>query len=235
MTSRLSLALAAALGLVLAGCNNDANTDGTAGPGDVDRPLDGTAADRAAMNDPAAGDALADAPMGNRAGADTSTLGAATDGPLSQAAALAAVMAVDEHEVAAAEQADDRDLDDAVDDFVDKLEDDHRRNLAATRALLDTTGGTPGADDPGLDRMREKHKAERERLAGLEDDADYQRAWLDAMVTGHTEALEMLDSQLIPAATDDPVREHLQKTRQAIARHLETAQGLRDQTAGANR
>lgn len=236
MKTRLPLVLAAAIGLALAGCNDNRTGDETtSGPGGAAPHADSAAgaADAPAMNDRTAADGLANADAGNTAG----TLGMAegASGTMSQAAALAAVMAVDEHEVAAAEQADGRDLDDAVEEYADQLENDHRRNLAATRALLDSTGGTAGADSPELDAMRQKHRTERERLAGVEDDAEYQRAWLEAMVADHTAALEMLDSQLIPAATDDPVREHLQKTRQAIAGHLETAQQLRDEAGTANR
>lgn len=236
MKRRIPFILAAAVGLALAGCNNDDRTgdETTSAPGTA-APYGDTAgagaADQAAMNDPAAADALA----GNAAERGTLGMAEGGAGAMSQAAALAAVMAVDEHEVAAAEQADDRDLDDAVEEYANQLENDHRRNLAATRALLDTTGGSAGADTPELDAMRQKHRTERERLAGLEDDAEYQRAWLEAMVTDHTAALEMLDSQLIPAATDEPVREHLQKTRQSIAAHLETAQRLRDDAGTANR
>jgi putative membrane protein len=39
----------------------------------------------------------------------------------------------------------------------------------------------------------------------------------------------MLDNQLIPAAEDDPVREHLTTTRDTIAAHLEQAQALQSQ------
>jgi len=73
--------------------------------------------------------------------------------------------------------------------------------------------------------VREKHEQERERLADMEGD-EYQRAWLEAMVQGHQEALDMLDNRLIPAATVSEVQQHLNTTREAIARHLETAQGL---------
>ena len=99
-----------------------------------------------------------------------------------------------------------------------------------------TAGGTAGsgamahdamdaAAHPDLAEMKRKHDAQREQLAKLEGDA-FEKAWIDAMATGHQEALTKLDSELIPSATDSRVRDHLQTTRKAIAAHLETAKTL---------
>lgn len=166
-------------------------------------------------------------------------------GTLDQRRALEMVVAVDEHEIAAAEQAREKDVDQDVLDYANTLHTDHTRNLEQTRQLLDDAAGGDGmamdgtdtagtiastdglATDPAMDvdQMREKHEQERERLADMEGD-EYQRAWLEAMVQGHQEALDMLDNRLIPAATVSEVQQHLNTTREAIARHLETAQGL---------
>lgn len=98
------------------------------------------------------------------------------------------------------------------------------------------TGGTTGSGamthgamdataHPDLVEMKRKHDAQREQLAKLEGQA-FEKAWVEAMVTGHQEALTKLDSELIPSATDSRVRDHLQTTRKAIAGHLEIAQNL---------
>lgn len=82
-----------------------------------------------------------------------------------------------------------------------------------------------GGSDAEVDAMRQKHEAERQRLSALEGE-EFARAWVDAMVMGHEEALNRLDTQLIPNAGDAGVAEHLRQTRTAIARHLETGRGL---------
>ena len=52
------------------------------------------------------------------------------------------------------------------------------------------------------------------------------------MVKGHEEALAKLDNELIPGATDQAVRQHLQDTRAAISRHLDTGRSLQSSTGG---
>lgn len=233
-----------ALTLALAACNNDGVNDAdTAGP----------LADNAAIG--------TDGTMGGADGALVDTRpadgmdGAAMGGDRT---ALAMVTAVDEHEIAAAEMAQAKDIDDDVEDYADMLVEDHTRNLEKTRTLaanvgtgtgmgaagtgtdmgatgtsgadmgMADTAGMGGADNPDLAAMRSKHQSERERLAALDGD-EFETAWLDAMVAGHQEALTMLDDRLIPGATDDQVRQHLTDTRTAIANHLQRAEELRGQ------
>lgn len=96
---------------------------------------------------------------------------------------------------------------------------------AGTTATDAMAGGSAMADDADLRAMREKHDAERQRLAAL-DGEEYTREWIAAMVQGHEEALAKLDNELIPNASDAEVTRHLETTRTAIAGHLETARSL---------
>lgn len=92
-------------------------------------------------------------------------------------------------------------------------------------------GGAMGAGgDAELAAMRQKHESERTRLAALEGE-EFERAWIEAMVRGHTEALAKLDNELIPGAGDSGVSQHLRDTRAAIQRHLDTAQSLQGGTS----
>ena len=52
------------------------------------------------------------------------------------------------------------------------------------------------------------------------------KAYIDAMVKGHTEALAVLDNKLIPKATTQAVKDHLAATREHVAHHLERAESL---------
>ncbi|ATD67297.1 hypothetical protein CNR27_07465 [Luteimonas chenhongjianii] len=105
---------------------------------------------------------------------------------------------------------------------------------AATAGNTDTGAGSMSHGEadatahPDLAEMKRKHDAQREQLAQLEGQA-FEKAWIEAMVMGHQEALTKLDSELIPSASDSRVRDHLQSTRAVIAAHLETARALQQQ------
>lgn len=165
--------------------------------------------------------------------------------------ALMAVMEVDRHEIEAAEAALSKNVQGEVRAYAETLKTEHARNLEATRALLGTgsqtgsemttvAGGTAtttasvdanvGNTPPDLIEMKRKHDAEREALTAMSGD-EFQKAWVDAMAMGHQEALTKLDSDLIPGATDERIKAHLQTTRTAISAHLDTAKRLQQQAA----
>lgn len=161
---------------------------------------------------PPAGAAVAPAPSG-------------ADRAMSQAAALQTIVEIDQHEIAAAEQAQQKALPAEVKAFAETLRNDHSRNLTMSRNLLDGAGDRDAMGKSAIAELRSRHEAERRQLADLDGDA-YQAAWLDAMVRGHADTLDKLDNQLIPAASDENVKRHLTETRDAIADHLQEAKAL---------
>jgi putative membrane protein len=228
--------LAGALALALAACNADRSADtpsGETGPrsGATDDP-------NAGHPDATGGDAAAPGAMGAASGADSSAM--ATDLAPADRNALMSVMEVDRHEIASAEAALAKGVGEDARRYAETLRDDHTRNLETTRSLLggSAAGASPGTatgaagpgddampSDPGVAAMSREHESERQRLDVLQGDA-FESAWIDAMAKGHEKALGMLDGQLLPGASDDRVRSHLQATRDAVARHLETAKSL---------
>ncbi|MGJ4728044.1 DUF4142 domain-containing protein [Luteimonas sp. SDU101] len=98
-------------------------------------------------------------------------------------------------------------------------------DVAAAGPRVGSDVGPGSAATPELAAMKEKHEAERSRLAALKGE-EFSREWVAAMVKGHEEALAKLDNELIPGATDPAVTAHLQSTRSAISRHLDTARSL---------
>ena len=231
--------LAAALAIALAGCNDTNNNDADAPDTSAATGMD------AADTGDAAADATASDAMGDAPGAMPADAMATADGAGAPAdrKALMAVMEVDRHEIASAEAALAKNVEGDARSYAETLRDDHSRNLDATQGLMGSAAGTAGAstdamgdnsamaaDDPELAAMKQKHDAERERLAALEGEA-FTIAWVDAMAKGHEEALGKLDNQLIPGASDAAVRTHLENTRTAIARHLETARSLQQEDA----
>jgi len=183
----------------------------------TDADTDTAATDAATPADAGAPDAM---PPGS-AMPDATEPAAGTTAP---GEALAFLVVVNEHEIAAAEQARDKQLEAKVRAYADMLHADHSKNLAETRAVADSAGAAV-TDTPDVDAQRQKGKDELEQLGGLEGDA-YAKAYLDAMVKGHNDALVLIDTRLVPAATDEAIKQHLNTTRDAIAKHLEEAKQL---------
>lgn len=194
----------AALLLVLAltACNDRRDADHERGDGvsDATQP-DGTLA---SSTDPAA--------MGDTH--DASATSGGNDGEL-----LGVLAAINQHEIDAATQAKQHKLPADVAKFADMMLADHRDNLQKTRAL--------GANDQAPKAMAQAEKG-KQHLQELGDtpDPQYAKAYVDAMVKGHSEALAALDDQLIPAAQAGPVKTHLKDTRAKVAEHLEHAKAL---------
>lgn len=135
------------------------------------------------------------------------------------AAALGVLNAINAHEIAAGEQALRKNVGGEVARYAQMMIDQHTQNREQTNAL--------GPDQNAADAKAQRDKSTRE-LAALdkaEGDA-YARAYVDAMVKDHGEALQMLDSTLIPGAGSPQVRQHLTTTRAHVARHLEEAKAL---------
>jgi putative membrane protein len=151
----------------------------------------------------------------------TDATGTQPAGNLSEAerGALGVLNAINEHEVAAGRQALSKNVPDNVAKFAQMMIDEHSKNRDQTNRF------GPNADDPKAAAQRTKGKAELDTLDKQSGDA-YAKAYVDAMVKGHTEALATLDNDLIPAATDAAVKTHLTDTRAAVARHLESAKQL---------
>lgn len=140
---------------------------------------------------------------------------------LSQADALALLVAINEHEIAAADQALRKNVTGAVRQFADMMRVDHTRNLTDTTKL-----GGAASTHPTVTGQKRKGEAELRTLDAQTGNA-YEKAYMDAMVKGHEEALGAIDNAMLPAATDDRVRQHFTATRTAVANHLERARQVR--------
>ncbi|MEG3192586.1 DUF4142 domain-containing protein [Lysobacter sp. D1-1-M9] len=203
---------------------------------------------------PPPGTEAADPAVTDGALTDTMAMDQSAVGSDQGAEALALVMAVDEHDIAAAEQARDKDVDGEVREFADMLHTEHTQNLETTRQLMQNTGGAVGdsaeasADPavrgdvagpqagamadvgnmPEVQAQRQKGEMVLRDLGAMEGD-EYEQAYIDAMVQGHTDALAMLDERL-QGVDDEQIRQHLTMTRDAIASHLERGQELQGKT-----
>ncbi|AXK73148.1 DUF4142 domain-containing protein [Lysobacter sp. TY2-98] len=213
MNTKTPLALAAAALVLFAtsACNRNADTSG--GTDNTPAPAAETPATPAPATTPPA---------------DTTTPPPAATP--TQPEALALLNVVNDHEVKTAEQAKSKHVTGDVLAFANLMQTEHGKNMADTKALLDKNGGAP-ADTPAITEMKSKGDAETQQLAALEGDA-YAKAYIDAMVNGHQDALTKLDTMLIPAATDDAVKKHLQMTRDHVQQHLDKAKAIQTKLGG---
>lgn len=145
------------------------------------------------------------------------------DGTVAPAAddslALGLLAAVNDHEIKAAQQALSKQVSAPVADYARLMEKEHTDNLVATQAL----GAL--ADTPEVQAMKEKAASDLAEL-GKQSGKAYETAYVDAMVKGHTEALALIDGRLLSLSSVGPVRDHLTKTREHVAMHLEAARKL---------
>lgn len=196
----------------------DASATGTAQDGSAMPPnttdADGNRGDAApAGSNPADAGATAQDANGTMPGGSDAAAGGG-DG-----AALGLLGAVNQHEIDAARQAQKKGVDGDVLEFAKMMETDHGTNQDRVRSL--------GAMAETADVKAQKDKGAKE-LAMLDKSSGeaYEKAYIDAMVKGHQDALNAIDNKMLPAATTDAVRQHLTTTRAAVAKHLERAKEI---------
>lgn len=133
--------------------------------------------------------------------------------------ALGLLAAVNEHEIAAGQQAESKKVSAPVLAYAQMMIKQHGENLTQTKAL-----GTL-ASTPEVQAMKDKGKSDLDAL-GQKNGKDYEAAYIDAMVDGHIEALGLIDGRLLSLASVGPVKEHLIATRGHVVTHLEEAKKL---------
>jgi len=146
---------------------------------------------------------------------------AAPKGAMDQSAALGVLSAINHAEIDAGKLAQDKAKSGPVREYAARMVKEHTQN--------DTQAQTwkPDPDAAPARAQKAKGQAELKQLSALDGDA-FERAYVQAMVKDHTEALRMLDQKLIPAAEQAPVRAFLKETRAHVADHLAAAQRLQD-------
>jgi len=134
-------------------------------------------------------------------------------------AALGALNAINELEIAASNQALKNNVSAPVAEYARMMVEEHTANREKTSAM------SPRIDAPLATAQKTKGDALLNRLGELKG-AAYQNAYVDAMVQSHTDALSMVENKLIPSATTPAVTAHLKETRDRVAQHLEQARSM---------
>jgi putative membrane protein len=140
--------------------------------------------------------------------------------------ALMTVMTVDMNEINAATEAQKRKLSKPVLDYAQMMITEHTTNMEKGRTLSQTMGTMPTDTAATVLTVKQKGMDLLATLKPLQGKA-FEQAYIDGMVKDHQDALNMLDNQLIPAAKNEAVRNHLTETRGHVAMHLERAQQIK--------
>ena len=133
--------------------------------------------------------------------------------------ALGLLAALNEHEITVAQQAQSKNVSESVLAYAKMMEKQHGDNLAKTKTLGSL------ASTPEVQTMKDKGKSDLDMLA-QKNSKEYENAYVDAMVSGHTEALALIDGRLLSLASTGPVKDHLMETRDHVVMHLEEAKKL---------
>lgn len=142
--------------------------------------------------------------------------GVATDGE-----ALGMLMAINDHQIQAAELAKQKGVSDEVLAYARSLDSEHSANQSKTRYIGDEAGINPYESDDVKD-VRQRARSEQAMLAGLSGVA-FETAFIDAMVQLNRDAIVLVDDILLPAAKDAIVQRHLRTARERFAGNLDRA------------
>jgi len=137
---------------------------------------------------------------------------------------LATCIAVDLNEVLAAGHAQTEKISQPVKSYAKMLHEAHGENMVKAMKLGEQNGITP-LITAKVEKLQVKGAGELAALVSLDGSA-FEKAYVAAMVKGHTEALAMIDGELMKAARNEALKQHLTASRAHVADHLEKAKRL---------
>ena len=151
---------------------------------------------------------------------------------LNDAQIAAIVVAANQVDVDAGKLAVEKTNNAEVKKFAQQMVTDHTAVNQAAVELVTKLKVTPEESDASRG-LASSGAETRTKLAGLQGDA-FDRAYVDNEVAYHQAVIGVLDSQLIPSATNEELKNTLVSVRPAFVAHLEHAQHLQTSLAGGH-
>ena len=148
-----------------------------------------------------------------------------TINPETEGEVLALLAQVNKNEIAAAEEAEDKKISQPVKDYAKMLDEAHEDNLDKTMKVSREINISLNKTAE-VDMLEEKGKSMLGMLKPLSG-KQFETAYIDAMIKGHTEALDLIDNKLMKNAKNEMVLAHLTETRKHVAMHLDEAKRLK--------
>ncbi len=127
-------------------------------------------------------------------------------------------------DITAAEQALERSENQAVRQFAETMVRDHQAVIDQAAALAGRLGVEPVDNDTSRG-LAKGAQATRQRLARLEG-AAFDRAYMENEVSYHEAVIATVADTLVPATSNDELRELLEGVLPALRAHLEQARGV---------
>ena len=137
---------------------------------------------------------------------------------------LGFVGAIDENEIIAALVAGTKKLSPQVAEYAKTLHVEHGKNVEQTLKLGQKLKIAP-LETEAVDKFRVKGAGELAALVTLDGDA-FGKAYIDAMIKGHTEVIGMIDGQLLQNADNEDMKKHLTAMRESVSHHLDAGKKL---------
>lgn len=138
---------------------------------------------------------------------------------------IAWIMVVDKNEMAAGKAAMQKSKNDAVKKYARELINDHTKNLSQTKAVSNNIHEKPIESDDSKN-LQQKGKDLMTKLKGLKD-KEFDKEYIDAMVNGHTEALEIIQGKM-GQVTNPKLQSHVKATQDMIQKHLTDGKTVQD-------
>jgi len=164
-------------------------------------------------------------PGSPRRAATEGTSGAVNSGSAVASETLATIIAIDLNEVLAAAHAQTENLSPGVKEFATMLQRAHGDHMVKTMQLGLQHGVTP-VITPAVEAMQKKGAKDLALLIPL-DDMAFEKAYVEAMIAGHEQALLTIDQRMGMDAGKPELTRYLTDTRTSIAGHLERAKQLK--------
>lgn len=137
---------------------------------------------------------------------------------------LGAIMAIDKTEMTAATLAQKKTANPEVRDFAGFLYNQHAQDLQTVQGIGQRLNLVPVNGDVAKTVLRKGHHTGA-TLSRLKNGA-FDRAYIDAMVKGHGEALYVVDNKLMPVTTNPLIKRELATLRGHIIMHQQKAQAI---------
>lgn len=136
---------------------------------------------------------------------------------------LGVLQTINVNEMTAAQHAASSASSKDVREFAQEMVKDHRTGENGVTAAAKVVGATRTSDTSKKIATESKEMA---AMLSKEKGAAYDRAYIADQVKMHQGALDTIDNELMPKATNAKVKDLLTKTRGVVAEHLEKAKAL---------
>ncbi len=129
------------------------------------------------------------------------------------------MMTVDKGEIAAAQEAKGKKVSPSVEVYAKYLIQQHQRNLEELTELAKQLGLRP-KESAISNSLATNGKHGLKALGKLQGRA-FDKAYIDAMVKGHQEGLELIDTKVLPQTKNPQLKAFVEQFRDIVSEHLE--------------